>query len=114
MSTRINETLDSPILEPLSSAILATVSDAELLERLRGLGFRPVSPQTVDQKTTAKVEEKPATNTAKAENNKDLCSKIDNICDRIDTLMFQLDICMLFISLLAVIYILFIVADLLV
>ncbi|MDR1608481.1 MAG: hypothetical protein LBT38_08770 [Deltaproteobacteria bacterium] len=87
MSIRNNETLDSPILEPLNSGVLATVSDAELLERLLGLGFHPVSPQTVDRKTAAKVEEKPVANTVQADNNKVLDAKIEVLESKINFFM---------------------------
>jgi hypothetical protein len=68
-----NEPLDSPIMEPLSSGAL-TISDTEI--RLRRIEELLFSAQTVDQKTTAKLEEKPIANTVQADNNKDLDSTL--------------------------------------
>ncbi|MDR1608480.1 MAG: hypothetical protein LBT38_08765 [Deltaproteobacteria bacterium] len=91
MSMGTNETLDSPISEPISSGVLATVSDAELLERLHGLGVHPVPPQTVDQKTTAKVEGMPVANTVQVDNNKELYAKLDTLCAKFDAKFDALD-----------------------
>ncbi|MDR1607342.1 MAG: hypothetical protein LBT38_02910 [Deltaproteobacteria bacterium] len=81
MSMGTNETLDSPILEPLSSGALP-ISDTET--RLRRLEELMFSAQTVDQKTSSKVEEKPVANTVQVDNNKDLGAKFDALSAKFD------------------------------